>query len=128
MNGDRHVRRQCPWCGRPDGDARLTRELTADDRELDVNRSVVALLVFHFGLGQRGLRARAPKDRLHRLVNQPFVHKNREGAKDFRFVLRIHGQVRIFPVAQHAEPLELLALNPHVFARERFGFFADFEW
>ena len=91
---------------------------------LHVNRGVVALLIFHFGFGERGLRAGAPEDRLLRLVHQAFLNENRERAQDFRFVLGIHRQIWMFPVAEHAEPLELFALDVDEFSRKRFASFS----
>ncbi len=61
-----------------------------DDGKLDVDRGVCAVLILDLGLGQGGLRARAPKDRLHRFVNQPAFDKDGEGAQDFGFVGRVH--------------------------------------
>ena len=97
MNGDREIRRQRPWRRRPDDDARLAFQRAGHDRKLHVNRRVLAVLVFHFGFGQRGLRAGAPEDRLHRFVNQPFLHEDGEGAQDLRFVRRDRASGRDVP-------------------------------
>ena len=75
------------------------------DWKFDVNGGVVAVLIFHFGFSEGGLRAGAPEDRLLRLVHQAFLNENRERAQNLRFVFGIHCQVRIFPIAEHAESL-----------------------
>src|SRR5207253_6101063 len=69
-----------------------------------------------------------PKDRLQRLVNQTFLDEDGEGAQDLRFVFGIHGEIGMFPIAENAEALELLALNIDKFARESFATLADLEW
>ena len=97
------------------------------DRKLHVNGGVVALLIFHLGFGESGLRAGAPEDRLLRLVHQAFLNENRERTQDLRFVFGIHRQIRMFPVAEHAEPLELFALDVDEFSRKRFALFADLQ-
>ena len=54
-------------------------------------------------------------------VNQPLFHEDGEGAQDLRFVGRVERQIRLLPIAEHAEPLELLALDIDELARERFA-------
>ena len=61
---DGEVRRQRPRRRRPDDDARFARELAAHDRKLHIDRRILAVLIFHFRLRERGLRAGAPEDRL----------------------------------------------------------------
>ena len=127
IDSDGKVCRQSPRSSRPDGDACFSSQFAADDRKLNVNGCVIALLVLHFGFGERGLRAGAPKDRLLRLINETFLNENGERAQNFRFVFRIHRQIGIFPIAKDAQPFELLALDIDEFPRERFRSFADFE-
>src|ERR1700747_3041910 len=57
INGDGEIRRQCTWRCRPNGNACFVLEMAAGDREPDVNGSVVALLIFDLGFGERRLRA-----------------------------------------------------------------------
>src|SRR6266576_7304864 len=66
IDRDHEVRRQCPRCCRPDRDTRFPGELAGGNRKLDENGLIIALLIFYLGLGQRGLRSCAPKDRLFR--------------------------------------------------------------
>ena len=79
------------------------RTRSTHDRKFDVNGGVVAVLIFHFGFSEGGLRAGAPEDRLLRLVHQAFLNENRERAQNLRFVFGIHCQVWIFPIAEDAE-------------------------
>ena len=53
--------------------------------------------------------------------------ENRERPQDFRFVFGIHRQIRMFPIAEHAEPLELFALDVDEFSRKRFASLADLQ-
>ncbi len=100
MHRDREICRQGPGGRRPDDNARFAREVAARDRKLHVNRGVFAVLIFHFGFGQRGLRAGAPKDRLHAFVNEAFFDEDREGAENLRFVGGIERQIRDAPNRQ----------------------------
>src|SRR6267378_3395167 len=94
---DREVCRQCPRRCCPDRDAHWLiswqtdfRHLVGTKRESHVNRGVVPVLVLHFGFGQRGLRACAPKNRLLRLINETFLNEYSESAQDFCLILGIH--------------------------------------
>ena len=120
VNGDGQISRERPRCRCPNSDARFTSEIPARDRKLDVNSGIVALLILDLSLGQRSLGAGAPENRLFRLVNQTLLDKNSKSAQNFRFVLGIHGQVWIFPIAQDTESFELFALNVDVLASKRF--------
>src|SRR4051794_12112320 len=111
MDRDGEVRRQRPRRGRPDRDARLAGELPGNNRELYVNRCVLAVLVFDLRLSECGLRAAAPINWLQAFINEPLLHENRERAQDIRFVTGIEGEVRVLPLAENAEPFELLALD-----------------
>src|SRR6266496_1450699 len=51
----------------------------------------------------------------------------RERAEDFRFVFGLHREIRMFPIAEHAQPLELFPLDVDEFLRKRLGFFADLQ-
>ena len=98
-----------------------------DDGKFHINGRVFAVLIFHFRFGQRRLRAGAPKNRLHAFVNEAFLDEDREGAENFRFVSRIEREIGMLPIAEDAEPLELLALDVDKLARERFRFLAHLE-
>jgi hypothetical protein len=72
----------------------------------------VRLVVFDLGLGQRGPAGDAPVDRLLRLVDEPLLGEGRELAHDRRLIARGHGEVRVVPLAEDAEALELRPLDP----------------
>ena len=97
------------------------------DRKLHVDGRVFAVLIFDFGLRERGLRAGAPKDRLLRFVDQPFLDEDGERAQNLRFVCGIQRQIWMLPIAQDAEPFELLALDVDELARECLRFLAHFQ-
>ena len=127
MDRNREIRRQSPRGRGPNDEGCLAREWAGHDRKLDVNRGVLPLLVFDFGLGQGGLRTGAPEDRLHRFINQPALHEDGEGAQDFGFVGRVHREVGMFPIAEDAEALELRALDVDEFSRKRLRPLPHFE-
>ena len=76
-------------------------------RELDVDRRRGVVLVLDLGLGQRRAAVDAPVDRLLALVDHALLDEPAERAHDRRLVAVVHRQVRVVPVAQHAQPLEL---------------------
>ena len=118
MQRDAEVGRERPRRGGPDDHAGLARELAGDERELDENRRAFLVLVFDFGLGERGLRAVGPLDRLLRLVDHAVFHQLREDAQDARLVAGIHRQIRAVPIAEHPEPAERTALDVDEFQGE----------
>src|SRR5205807_1480517 len=103
IDRDREVRGQCPWRRRPDRDAGFVFPFPARNWKFHVNSGVIALLVLHFGFGERGLGTGAPENWFLRLINQTLLNKDRERAQDFRFVFRIERQIRMLPIAEDAE-------------------------
>ncbi len=87
------------------GTVRRQRELHVDGR-----RGVV--FVFHLGFGQRRAAVDAPVDRLLALVDESLLDELPERARDRRLVLEVHRQVRVLPVAEDAEALELPGHDP----------------
>ena len=69
------------------------------------------ILVFDFGLGQRGAIVHAPVHRLQTFIYVTAIQEIDERARDHRFVLRAHGEIRILPLAEDAEADEILALR-----------------
>ena len=53
----------------------------------------------------------APVDGLEALVDETAADEAAELARDDRLVRRVHREVRVVPVAEHAEALELVALD-----------------
>src|SRR5437016_1489406 len=83
-------------------------------RKLDVDRRRGVLLVLDFGLRQGRLIDGAPEDRLLPLVHPATLYELADLAQDRGLVIVGHGQVRVVPVAQHAQALELLPLDLEV--------------
>src|SRR5205823_8849838 len=118
INRDREVCRQRPRRRRPNRDARLVFPIAARDRKFHINRSVVAFLILNFGFGERGLRAGAPENRLLRLINETFFNEDRKRAQNFRLVFWIEREIWMLPIAEHAQPFELLTLKIDILACE----------
>ena len=121
---ERLVARNGPRRRGPDhGKAGLVRQLRQAERlgqpvglregEADVDRQVLAVLVFDLGLGERRAAVEAPVDRLQAAVDVALGEQRAERADLVGFVAVGHGQVGVVPVAEHAQALEvdLLALD-----------------
>ena len=67
--------------------------------------------IFDFGFGQGGAILDAPVDRLEAFINVAAVEEIDERASDYGLVMRAHGEIRIVPLAQDAETLEIGALD-----------------
>ncbi len=79
-------------------------------RKADVDRDVDAVFVLDFGFGQRALAVEAPVDGLQATIDVALLQHLAQRADLVGLVLVRHRRVRMVPVAEHAEPLELLAL------------------
>ena len=79
-------------------------------RKLHVNRRTRVLVVFDFGFGQRRLIVNAPVDRPRAFVDVATLDEASKQPRRFRFVVVRHREVRIVPLAQNAEPLEVSRL------------------
>ena len=118
MERDPEVGRDRPRRGRPDDEEDLLPRKRRVDRlgrlregELDVDGGGGVVRVLDFGLGQRRPAREAPVDRLRPLVHRAALHEPAELAQDAGLVVERHRPVRVLPVAQHAEALELLPLD-----------------
>ncbi len=80
------------------------------EREADVDRDVLAVLVLDLRLGQRRAAIEAPVHRLEAAVDVALLEQPAQRADLVRLVAEGHGEVGVVPVAQHAEPLEVLLL------------------
>ena len=118
---ERLVGRQGPRGGGPDdGEGFLFERLQAESlgqpggfraQEADVQRLRLLVGVFDLELGQRRAAVKAPIDRLQAAVDKAALHDALEGADLIGLVAEIHGAVGMFPVAQHAQALEVGALD-----------------
>ena len=125
--GDRAVAGQGPRRRRPDYRRRAgkPRQARRHDREAHPNRIRAVVVVFDLGFGQRGLLDDRPQDRLRALV-QPAIDKEfADLAHDLRLGVEAHRQIRVVPVADDAEPLELLLLYLDPARREIAAFLAE---
>jgi len=95
-----------------DRDAELRREHFRIDRVVrNIDRRRLLVLVFDLGLGQCRSAIETPVHRLEAAHDVAVRVDLRERADHVRFVLEIHRAIRIFPIAEHTEPLEVRALQ-----------------
>ena len=83
-------------------------------------------MIFHLRLGQRGLFDSRPHHRLGAAIELAGAGEFHDLAGDLRFRVVAHGEIRVVPVAGHAEPLEFLALHVDPFIGEDAAFLAEF--
>ena len=103
------VRRDRPRrCG-PDHDMMIC----ALHRKLHPHHRHLAVVVFHFGFGERRAFHRAPHDRLGAADEAAFHRHVEEFGDDHRLALEGHGEVGVVPFALDAEAAEFLALHFH---------------
>src|SRR5262245_32675389 len=131
METDRLIGRECPWGGRPDHDTnqldiegeRDAGECLAqyrgrrDQRELHIDRGRGVIFILDFRLSQGGLVRRAPEHRLQSFIYASPLYKCTELTNDRGLIAWIHREIGMLPIAQDAEPLKLLALNPVILFR-----------
>ncbi len=72
------------------------------------------ILILDLGLGERGAIVHAPVHRLETFIYVAAIQKIDERARDHRFVLRAHGEIRVLPLAENAEADEIGALQVDV--------------
>ena len=88
------------------------------DAERHVDGRGHLLLVLDLGFGERRAAVEAPVHGLHALVEVAVGDDAAEGAQLLRLVLRRHGEVGMVPVTQHAEALEVGALQIDLLVRK----------
>ena len=129
VNRDSLVGRKRPGRRGPDHDAgaarrqRLQAEAprevrTIDRRKLHVDRRRRALFVFDLGLRQRRAAIDAPVHGLVALVQVTVADDLRERTQLLGLVAWRQRQVRVEPVAEHAQPDKVLALDVDLLHRE----------
>ena len=79
-------------------------------READVDRRILAVLVFDLGLGERRAAVETPIHRLQPAVQIAGREQAPESADLVGLVAVGHRQIRILPVAEHPQPLEVSLL------------------
>jgi hypothetical protein len=77
----------------------------------------VVLVVFDLGLGERGAARDAPVHGLLGLVDEVLLDEAGQLAHDGGLVFGGHREIRLVPLAEDAEALELLLLDGDVFVR-----------
>ena len=120
--GHRQVRRQRPGRRGPDHDRGAG---MPDQRKLHIHALADVVLVFDLRLRQRGAAGDAPIDGLLAAIHEALLHNVGEQAQLVGLVFFGERQVRVVPIAQHAEPLELGALDINVLARVGLAGLAD---
>ena len=88
-------------------------------RKADVNFRVALVLIFDFRLGQCRTAIKTPVDRLQAAIDVTFFNQLSECADFVGLVAVIHRQVRVVPLAQHAQTDEVLFLALHLLGRIR---------
>jgi hypothetical protein len=112
---DREIGGQSPRRRGPDQDVSVW---VAEDWELHVDALRNVVFIFDFGFGEGGAARDAPIDRLLSAIDETLIHDVREHAEFLGFVfLCSERQIRIFPIAEHAEAAKLRALEVDVFVR-----------
>ena len=84
--------------------------LRLGERKADVDRKILLVHVLDFGLGQGRTAIEAPVDRLQAAVDVALLQQLAQRADFIGLVAVGHGEVRTVPVAEHAQPLEILLL------------------
>ena len=120
---ERLVRRDRPRRGRPDQcvsraierrrmPERLgeLRQIGIGHPEADIDRKILPVLVFDFRFRESTLTVEAPVDGLQSAVQIALLQEHAERADFLRLVAKGHRRVRMLPVAQDAEALELRLL------------------
>ncbi|OQC73760.1 MAG: hypothetical protein BWX45_00311 [Deltaproteobacteria bacterium ADurb.Bin002] len=124
LDGDGQVCGNRPGRGRPDHHENfLPRQFGPNGPDVrcegkpDINGRGMMVGIFHFCLRQRRLAGGAPVHGLFPLINAA-VQKQFAELMDRGGFIRIgHGQIGIFPFAENAEALELIALNADILFR-----------
>ncbi|CCJ96703.1 alpha-L-glutamate ligases, RimK family [Cronobacter malonaticus 507] len=133
---DSAVRRKRPRGGGPDNQRYravdvLRAKFRHDRRRVyrvkgHVNRRRRFVVILHFRLGQRGAAVDAPVHRLGAFVQVAVADDFTERADDVGFGFEIHGQVRVRPVAEHAQTDKVFTLAVNLGRRVFTAFGAEF--
>ena len=69
------------------------------------------IVVLHLCLGQGGLVSAAPVDRLQSTVHAACPHEFGQLPENYCLIAIVHGGIRMLPISQYPEPLELISLH-----------------
>ena len=123
IQADRHIGRQRPGGGGPDGHRDLAAVTGATGgiegcgigrREGHINRRGLLVLVLDLGFRQGGATVGAPVHGFRALVQVTVLYDTPQGAHDIGLEGKIHGEVGIEPIPQHTHAHEILALRVHL--------------
>ena len=124
IKGQGHARGNGPRGGRPDdGINILAFQLGGDflrGRAIlnklvsHVDGRAAVILILHFRFRQRGRIVNAPVHRLAPAVDVAFLHKVQKSSGNRGFIVKAHGQIRIVPLAENSEPLEIALVLLHI--------------
>src|SRR5262245_29230783 len=110
MNCDAEIRRQGPWRRRPDqhenfstSERRIDRSRIALQWKLHVDRWTRVQVIFNLSFREGRLILEAPVNRTRSFVNPTTLHKPREHACDFSFVVVRHREIRVVPLAENSK-------------------------
>ena len=128
MHGHGTIGRERPRRGGPDHQRQRAMAVLADhvlhtreqrgligngETHIDGRRGLVLILYFRFGQGRAAVDA--PMHRLVTLVDMAIGHNAPELTQDVGLNLEIHREVRLIPVTQYSETLEVFTLAVHLF-------------
>ena len=119
VQADAHVVREGPGRRGPDDHIRTGRigggkdlfETLVGQGEAHIDRGRRVVIVFHLCLGQRRMAGAAPVNGLFGAHHAPGGHKLGQFVSRGRLIGGLHAHVGVFPVAEHAQALEFLALH-----------------
>ena len=94
-----------------------------NEREFDIYRRRLMVVVFDLGFSKRRFAARAPVNGLFRLEKCARLCNFRELMSDAAFIFRIERDIRMIPVCKDADAFEAFALDVHPVHRELLALF-----
>ena len=125
---DCKVSRKSPRSRRPDNEVHLLALKLlkfVDEREFDIDRRRLMVVVFDLGFSKRSFAARAPVNGLFRLEKSARLCNFRKLMSNAAFILRIERDIGMIPVCKDADALEAFALDVHPVHRELLALFQE---
>ena len=122
MQRNGQIRRKGPGGSRPDyREDRFSFQLRVAAAEIVLqvkfykNRRRGFVVIFNLCFGQRCLAGKTPVDRFFTAKQALILGKLAAFPRDDGFILIIHGQIGVFPVAHNAQAFKLITLNINEF-------------